>query len=221
MTHTLTDYIRSQCVLLATLLLLIANPSWAGSDTNASPPTLLVLGDSLSAGYGLSDLESGWVNLLQTALEQDYRVVNASISGETSAGGLTRLPALLQAHSPAILIVELGGNDGLRGYSLSQLRKQLSDIINLAKAQSVDVLLMEMQIPPNYGRRYTEKFTHLYTSLADEHQAQLIPFFLAQLALQDGMMQADGIHPTEAAQPFMRDAVITGLKNLNLLPSNN
>lgn len=221
MTHTLTDYIRRQCVLLATLLLLIAIPSWAEPDNKASLPTLLVLGDSLSAGYGLSNLESGWVNLLQTALEQDYRVVNASISGETSAGGLARLPALLQAHSPAILIVELGGNDGLRGYSLSQLRSQLSDIIGLAKAQNIEVLLMEMQIPPNYGKRYTEKFTHLYTSLADEHKVQLIPFFLAQLALQGGMMQADGIHPTEAAQPFMRDAVITGLKNLNLQPSNN
>ncbi|BFM11665.1 esterase TesA [Simiduia litorea] len=221
MTHTLTDYIRSQGALLATLLLLIAIPSWGDTADNTSKPTLLVLGDSLSAGYGLSNVESGWVSLLQAEVGMNYRVVNASISGETSAGGLTRLPALLKAHNPSVMIVELGGNDGLRGYSLSQLRKQLSDIITLAQQQDAAVLLMEMQIPPNYGKRYTEKFTHLYTSLAEEHQAQLIPFFLSQLALQEGMMQADGIHPTEAAQPFMKDAVLTGLKKLNLAPSDN
>ena len=221
MIPTLSDYFATGRALLASLLLLIAIPGLCSANDAGSKPKLLILGDSLSAGYGLKDVDLGWVALLQDALENEYEIVNASISGETSAGGLARLPALLNEHSPSVLVLELGGNDGLRGYSLSLLRQQLSDIITLARKENAAVLLMEMQIPPNYGKRYTEKFTGLYSSLADQHKVQLIPFFLSELALQEGMMQADGIHPTAAAQPFMKDAVLAGLNALKSQPLNN
>lgn len=192
--------------LLALLAAFVSTPTVA--DTGDSTPRLLVLGDSLSAGYGLDNAEQGWVSLMANAIDGQYQVVNASVSGDTTAGGLARLPKLLAEYRPALVIIELGGNDGLRGYSIAALRKNLTELTSSAQDAGARVLLMEMQIPPNYGRRYTEKFTALYAEVARDTGATLIPFFLAELALQDGMMQADGIHPTAQAQPAMRDAVM-------------
>ncbi|AFU97895.1 arylesterase [Simiduia agarivorans] len=191
--------------LLAGLLLSVS--------VSAEPaPRLLVLGDSLSAGYGLEHPDQGWVSLMAQDLKNDYKVINASISGDTTAGGLARLPALLDKYSPEILIIELGGNDGLRGYSLATLRQNLSQMVSLGQAAGAEVVVMEIQIPPNYGKRYTEKFTAIFSQVAADKNARLIPFFLTELALVDGMMQADGIHPTAAAQNTMKDQVLDALQ---------
>lgn len=147
---------------------------------NAAAGTILIVGDSISAGFGL-DTRLGWVSLLEQRLEReghDDRVVNASISGDTSAGGQARLPALLTEHKPDVVIVELGGNDGLRGQPPAQLQQNLAAMIDAAKTAGAKVLLLGMQLPPNYGVRYTEAFARVYTQLADEKQIALVPFFL-------------------------------------------
>lgn len=180
---------------------------------------LLVLGDSLSAGYGLEQPELGWVSLLAQSLGNEYQVINASVSGETAGGALARLPALLAQHQPTQVIVELGGNDGLRGHALANLQQQLREIIQRCKKAGAEVLLMEMRIPPNYGRRYTEQFTALYGRLAESESVTLVPFFLQDLALQDNMMQSDGIHPTAQAQPLMRDSLLLHLRAPDGSPS--
>lgn len=205
MLTTLSDYYRCARSLLAALLLLIAPTTQSA--------TVLVLGDSLSAGYGLSDPSDGWVNLLAQKLPK-HTVINASISGDTLSGGLSRLPQLLEAHSPAVVLIELGGNDGLRGFSLVRIRSQLQQLVQTAKHGGARVLVMEMRIPPNYGQRYTSRFSALYAEVATAEAVELVPFFLQDLALQSGMMQADGIHPTAAAQPAMRDAVASALMPL-------
>lgn len=195
--------------LLASLLLSVSVPVLATADQT---PRLLVLGDSLSAAYGLDHPDQGWVAMLATDLNGEYEVINASISGDTTAGGLARLPALLKQYSPTVLIVELGGNDGLRGYSIATLRDQLDQIVKLGKTAGATVLLMEIHIPPNYGKRYTDKFTAVYGQVATSNDVTLLPFFLKDLALIDGMMQGDGIHPTEAAQSNMKDQMIKALQ---------
>lgn len=180
----------------------------------AAEPVLLVLGDSLSAGYGF-DLEQGWVALLEQRLRQrgyPHRVVNASISGDTTRGGLARLPAALEHHRPAVVILELGGNDGLRGLSLQTLADNLSTMIEQSQAAGARVVLLEMRIPPNYGPRYTEKFQSLYRELAREHGATLAPFFLDGVAGDPALMQGDGIHPRAAAQQRMLDNVWPALE---------
>jgi acyl-CoA thioesterase-1 len=174
------------------------------SSPAAFAKTVLVLGDSLSAGYGIQ-LEEGWVHLLRPALKQhseepEHKIVNASVSGETSAGGLARLPALLKAHSPDIVILELGGNDGLRGHSIKRLRSNLEQIVALSKAADAQTLLVGIQIPPNYGRRYTNQFRQVYQTLAEKESLALVPFLLEQVALKAEWMQADGIHPKAVAQ---------------------
>lgn len=169
----------------------------------ASAATLLVLGDSISAGFGL-DTRLGWVNLLQQRLNQqglDYQVVNASISGDTSAGGLARLPPLLTEHQPALVVVELGGNDGLRGQPPAQLQQNLAAIIAQSQASGARVLLLGMQLPPNYGARYNQLFRQVYTQLASSENVALVPFFLEGVGGVPMLMQGDGIHPTAAAQP--------------------
>lgn len=169
----------------------------------------MVLGDSLSAGYGI-DQQSGWVSLLQQRLDQKaagIRVVNESISGDTTAGGLARLPAALQRHSPDIVIIELGGNDGLRGLPLSDMRSALERMIDLCEAAGAKVLLVGMKIPPNLGRRYTERFESVFVEVANDRQVPRVPFLLESVAGNDGNMQADGIHPVAAAQPTMLDNV--------------
>ena len=183
---------------------------------NAAAGTILIVGDSISAGFGL-DTRLGWVSLLEQRLEReghDDRVVNASISGDTSAGGQARLPALLTEHKPDVVIVELGGNDGLRGQPPAQLQQNLAAMIDTAKTAGAKVLLLGMQLPPNYGPRYTEAFARVYTQLADEKQIALVPFFLEGVGGHPELMQADGLHPAAAAQQRLLDNVWPALKPL-------
>ena len=184
----------------------------------AAQPTrpILVLGDSISAAYGLS-LEQGWVALLESRLENEdrpYHTVNASISGDTSAGGLRRLPALLETHEPHIVIIELGGNDGLRGYPVGQLRDNLITMIELSEAAGAAALVLPMEIPPNLGKFYPDAFRATFAQAAAQTGATLADFPLASVALQPELMQADGIHPTATAQPLILDAVWSSLEKL-------
>jgi acyl-CoA thioesterase-1 len=169
--------------------------------------TLLVVGDSISAALGL-ETSQGWVSLLEKRLAEkgyEQRVVNASISGDTSAGGLARLPALLAEHKPELVIIELGGNDGLRGQPPTQLQQNLAGMIDSARAQGATVLLLGMRLPPNYGVRYTTAFANVYSTLAAEKQVPLVPFFLEGVGGVPEMMQPDGIHPQAKAQPRLLD----------------
>ena len=177
---------------------------------------VLVLGDSLSAGYGL-EREQGWVHLLEERLNAThpaYTVVNASISGDTSRGGAVRLPKLLERQQVAVAIVELGGNDGLRGIRLGKTRGHLSAIVEQLKAEGVRVLLAGMQIPPNLGPRYTREFAAIYPELAAAHEIALVPFLLDGVAGDGALMQADGIHPTAKAQPRLLENVWPHLEPL-------
>ncbi|MEH6567840.1 MAG: arylesterase [Halioglobus sp.] len=186
-------------LLAGILLLIILRPALAGSQT------ILVLGDSISAAYGMS-LEQGWVALMGRELgntHPDYTIVNASISGETTAGALQRLPALLEKHQPNFLIIELGGNDGLRGYPIITLRANLLGMVEQAREINAKVILVPMEIPPNYGNRYTEGFRESYVVVADNTNSTLAPFLLAGVATDPKLMQADGIHPTVEAQPLL------------------
>jgi acyl-CoA thioesterase-1 len=189
------------------IALLAPLPAPAAIDGAAA--TILILGDSLSAGYGL-DQNDGWVALLQQRLAQGrypYQTVNASISGETTSGGLSRLPAELERHRPAIVVLELGGNDGLRGLPLAQMRQNLADMIARCQARQARVVLAGMQLPPNYGGAYIRGFEQVYAGLAAEHRVTLIPFLLAGLGEDRADFQADGIHPTREAQPVILDNV--------------
>lgn len=173
------------------------------------PPVVLVFGDSLSAGYGLR-AEQGWVSLLAQKIEREgygFRVVNASVSGETSAGGLARLPRALALHQPRIVILELGANDGLRGLPLEQTRGSLARMLSLLKDAHVAVLLLGVRLPPNYGERYTSGFADMYQALADQFHLALLPFLLENVALTPGLMQSDGLHPNEQGQPLLLDNV--------------
>jgi acyl-CoA thioesterase-1 len=176
-------------------------------------PTILVFGDSLSAAYGIPR-ESGWVALLAQRLQAGkpaYQVVNASVSGETTAGGLSRLPALLAAHRPHLTILALGANDGLRGLPLTHTARNLEAMIDLAEKPGGKVLLVGMQLPPNYGPAYTSKFQALFAAVANKKKVRLVPFLLAGIATQPDRFQADGLHPTAQAQPILLDTVWHGL----------
>jgi acyl-CoA thioesterase-1 len=165
----------------------------------------MVLGDSLSAGYGIP-LGKGWVSLLQQKLQQESRpveIINASISGDTSANGLMRLPTALDLHQPDIVLIELGGNDGLRGLPISYIRKNLSALITTAQEAQTKVALMAIQIPPNYGKKYTSAFSSLYPELSKQYQISLLPFMIEDIALNPELMQVDGIHPNEQAQSLI------------------
>lgn len=169
--------------------------------------TMMIVGDSLSAGYGLSQQQS-WVNLLQQNLTEKksvWQIHNASISGETSGGALARLPALLQQHRPEVVLIEIGGNDGLRGFPVQRLRQHLSQMIEQTKQAGATPILMQIRIPPNYGPRYTEQFVAVYPELAEQYQITLWPFFMDNIAVRPELMQADGIHPNLQAQPIIRD----------------
>lgn len=171
--------------------------------------TFLVLGDSISAAYNM-EISQSWPSLLQDRLDQDghaYRVFNSSITGDTTLGGLSRLPRLLEKHRPAIVLLELGGNDGMRGLPIEETRKNLSSMIEQSQAAGAIVILAEMRIPPNYGMTYTEKFNQTYTLLTSKYGVTLLPFLLADVALEPGLMQADGIHPGVEAQPLILDKV--------------
>jgi acyl-CoA thioesterase-1 len=171
----------------------------------SSNSTILVMGDSLSAEYGISR-GSGWVKLLEGQLQKQgsqWLVFNASISGETSAGGLTRITSLLQQKKPRIVMLELGANDALRGLSVDETEKNLSKMIQLSKQSGAKVLLFGMQIPPNYGQDYTKKFKDLYPKLATQEGVELVPFFMAGIVTNADFFQADKIHPNEKAQPIL------------------
>ncbi len=168
----------------------------------AATKTLLVVGDSLSAAYGI-DVSAGWVAQLQHRLIQnklDYKIVNASISGDTTANGLARLPGLLDAHHPRIVVIELGGNDGLRGLSLPEMQHNIKTMVEKARSQGAKVLLLGVQIPPNYGKTYTQKFNRVYEDVANDSKTPLVPFILEGIATDRTMMQADGLHPDAQAQ---------------------
>ncbi len=181
----------------------------------AQQPTgkILVMGDSLSAGYGI-DIQQGWVSLLQKELAKTHKVqvINASVSGETSSGGKTRLPALLTEHKPDVVILELGGNDGLRGQPLKLLEKNLQTMIDASKNSGAKVILAGMQIPPNYGPRYSSEFKTLYVNLAEKNDSGLIPFLLEGIGGKAELMQRDGIHPTAEAQSIIVDNALPEIK---------
>lgn len=166
--------------------------------------SILVIGDSISAGYGMA-VEETWVNLLQKRLDGqgDYQVINASISGNTTTMGVGRTPALLEMHQPDIVIIELGGNDGLQGHPLQVMENNLNKMVELSKNAGADVLLVGIQIPPNYGPRYTREFFAVFSTVAKAHQVPLVPFILEDVATVDGLMQSDGIHPNAEAQPIL------------------
>ncbi|NIP15144.1 MAG: arylesterase [Pseudomonadales bacterium] len=181
----------------------------AGISPASARSKILVMGDSISAAYGIQR-DAGWVALLDARLSETaspWQVVNASISGETTGGGLARLPKALEAHDPEIVIIELGGNDGLRGYPVSRIRENLDKLVALAVAGGRRVLLLGMRIPPNYGPRYTSAFEAMYRDVAKAHDVRFVPFILEAVALNPGLMQDDGIHPTAEAQPKLLDSV--------------
>jgi acyl-CoA thioesterase I len=189
----------------------------AGSSAMAGEPVILVFGDSISAGYGLDHVEQGWVELLKTRLETQgygYQVVNASVSGETTAGGLARLPRALEVHHPTILILELGGNDGLRALPISQMRANLKAMVQSASAAGAKVVLLGMRMPPNYGPEYTEQFRLSFSELANDKKLPLVPFLLNDIALSPKLMQGDQIHPNALGQPILLDNVWPVLKPL-------
>ncbi|HEY9198531.1 MAG TPA: arylesterase [Gammaproteobacteria bacterium] len=181
----------------------------AGPARTDAPPRILVFGDSLSAAYGI-ELEAGWVALLQERLraqDMPHRVVNASVSGETSVGGRARLPALLADGNYSVVVLELGGNDGLRGLSLAQTEANLRAMIETAQAAGARVLLLGMRLPPNYGATYTEAFSRIYSRLAQELKVALVPFLLDGVATDPALMQPDRIHPRAEAQSRLLDTV--------------
>jgi acyl-CoA thioesterase-1 len=200
------SFVASLVVGLGCIWLALASPA-VGAATPAR--TILVLGDSISAGYGIN-VEEGWVALLQKRLKTQgygYRVVNASVSGETTSGGLQRLPRALSLHKPEIVILELGGNDGLRGLPIATTRDNMTRMVELSTGAGARVLLLGMKVPPNYGPRYTAGFEQIFAELASRKNLPFVAFFLDKVALRPGLMQADGLHPTAGAQPLMLDAV--------------
>ncbi|WP_324770057.1 arylesterase [Pokkaliibacter plantistimulans] len=181
---------------------------------SAAANTLLILGDSLSAGYGINP-DKGWVALVRQQLQPlGWQVINASVSGDTSAGGLTRLPSLLQRHQPQIVLIELGGNDGLRGLPPQSLQHNLSRMAELSQLAGARPLLLGMRLPPNYGPVYTQAFAQSYQDVSNTLNIPLLPFFLEDVALHPELMQTDNIHPNEQGQPLMAERVWQWLQPL-------
>jgi acyl-CoA thioesterase-1 len=208
--------IRSRSFTAFLILWLAALPGLAWPATAAPAGTILVVGDSLSAGYGIR-VEQGWVALLQSRLRAKgygHRVVNASSSGETTGGALARLPRALAAHRPEVVIIELGGNDGLRGLPVADVRANLDAMVRTSQQAGARILLVGMRIPPNYGATYTTSFHRLFGEIAAQYRLPLVPFLLEDVALDDALMQADGIHPNAAAQPRLLDAIWSPLEPL-------
>ncbi len=214
---------RMQWAMGWVLLLLVAawaRPAAAQAAPAAAPAkgarTVLVMGDSLSAAYGLAPAQ-GWVALTTDKLAKakpGWKMVNASVSGETTAGGASRIAAELQRHRPAVVVIELGANDGLRGLPLAQTRANLDRMVKASRAAGAKVLLIGMRMPPNYGPEYTRGFEENYRVLAAQHKAALLPFLLEPIALDRNAYQADNLHPTAAAQPRLRDHVWKALEPL-------
>jgi acyl-CoA thioesterase-1 len=220
---TLPRHVLALCALLLGLAMPLAHaqaPKPAAAKPAAAVPNtqrvVLFLGDSLSAAYNLPTAQ-GWVALTEQQMRKSHpswRVVNASVSGETTAGGASRIDRELKRHRPAIVVIELGGNDGLRGLPLSQTRANLDKMIAAAKAAQARVLLIGMRLPPNYGQEYTEAFANNYRDLAQKHRVALVPFLLEPIAFDEKAFQADRIHPTAEAQPKLRDHVWPWLERL-------
>ncbi len=211
-------YVFRQTMLILFLpLILLADQSFAETeDTENETTRLLILGDSLSAAYGLQQHE-GWVSLLQKRWNEkplQAEVINAAISGDTTDGGLSRLPQLLDTHNPSHVLIELGGNDGLQGHSISKMKNNLHTMIDLAQDSGATVFLQDMEIPSNYGKRYTSMFADAFDEVAEKQNIPLIPFFLASIALDKSLMQRDGIHPNKQAQPLIAEYMDTKLSPL-------
>ena len=212
----LMDFLLSASIAnrLSTLISLIVMALVAS--TAHAAQTIVIFGDSLSAAYGIQQNE-GWVALLDKKLNQEYShysVINASISGETTSGGLSRFSQMLSTHKPDIVVIELGANDGLRGLSLNEMQANLNSMISKAKTQNAKVMLLGMKIPPNYGLQYTKKFSGIYENLAEKYSLKLVPFFLDGVAGKRNLVQDDGLHPTAAAQPKLLENVWPQLKSL-------
>ena len=210
------------CIAIILLGLTLIGPAQAQDPIK---PTLLVTGDSLSAEYGIAR-GTGWVALLSNRLKQEgssWEIMNASISGETTSGGLTRLPKLLAQKKPKLVIIELGANDALRGLSLIETEKNIRTMVELSKKSGADVLLIGMRIPPNYGQEYTQQFAGLFVRIAKSQQVALLPFFLEGVAQRNELFQADRIHPNEAAQSVMFQNVWAALTPFygQLMPKKN
>ena len=199
------------------LLLILSLPAWA-----VASPTILVYGDSLSAAYGIPR-DQGWVELLQRRLnEQGYshRVANASVSGETTSGGLSRFDAALQEARPDLVIIELGANDGLRGLPVADMKRNLVSMVKAARQRQAEVMLLGMRIPPNYGPIYTREFTNAFQQVASEYKLPLVPFFLDGVAGQRDLILDDGLHPSAAAQGKLLDNVWEELEPMLGKPVN-
>lgn len=190
------------------------------ADTPPETSTILVWGDSLSAAYGIP-VEQGWVSLLQDKLGDRYQVVNGSISGETTGGGLTRLPDALELHEPDYLLIALGANDGLRGIGLDVMRGNLEQMILLAKDAGAQVVLIGVVLPPNFGPVFTEKFGAVYAGLAETHELPLAPRLLQDVSENWDLMQADGLHPKAEAQPRILENVWTVLEGILILADDS
>ena len=194
----------------------------ANSASAEPPPTVLVIGDSLSAAYGM-DMEQGWVHLLSEKLSDQSpgaTVVNASISGDTTGGGAQRLPPLLEQHEPSVVIIELGGNDGLRAYPIKQMRANLAKMTQASLEQGAKVLLLAAEAPPNLGRRYTTLFRESYSQLANDENVVALPFIVESIFLSSDLMQSDRTHPNATAQPLLLDVVWPTLTSLLGSPEN-
>jgi len=194
-----TVFVRRLCCLFILL----------GANTYGS--TLLVLGDSLSAGYGVTQ-KNGWVALLRDDWGESHQIINGSISGDTTGGGLNRLPLLLETFSPDYVLLELGGNDGLRGQPVNLIKRNLLAMIGLCRQAGAEPVLFGMRLPPNYGRRYSDAFAAVYPQLSEQKKVLLIPFQLEKLAITEGMIQEDGLHPTALAQPIIKDVIKAALE---------
>ena len=198
---------------LSTLILFIFSLS---TYSDIKTESLLIYGDSISAGYGMSK-EKQWSVILQEKINKEnlnFKIINSSISGETTSGGLARISQTIKSIKPDYLLLELGGNDALRGYPPKQIAANLNEMIKIADSADVKVLLMQIRIPPNYGSRYQKAFESIYSSIARETSATLIPFMLEEVALNEELMLPDGIHPKASAQPFIADYVYRQLKPL-------
>ena len=205
---------RSARAFLAVVIVAIA--AWLPARADPGAPVLLVVGDSISAAYGLP-AGTGWVDLLVARLAAQrypHRVVNASVTGDTTAGGRARLPALIARHQPAIVVIELGGNDGLRGGNLGSTRENLGAMIAAVQRAGAKALIVGMQLPPNYGPAYVREFSALYTGVAKSNKATLVPFFFDGFGDRNDLFQADRVHPTAAAQPLLLENVWPVLRPL-------
>lgn len=213
---------RPVCNVLSVIHIFLVSIACIGTalakdDTaDVNNPSILIMGDSISAAFGMEQAES-WPVLLSMRLEEDgyaYRVFNSSITGDTTEGGLSRLPRLLASQEPAVVIIELGGNDGLRGLSLDITRSNLQNMISLSVEAGAAVVLAGIQLPPNYGPTYTQRFASMYEELAKQYSIALIPFILEDVALDPTLMQDDGIHPNARAQPILLENVWHALQPL-------